>query len=175
MKQLKNYKSNSGFSLIELLVAIVVFGLLGIIASQTLFTLLQGASKTEVVKEVKQNGDYALSVMEIKIRGGTVASTCNGTSATSLTITNPDQTTNVFSCFNHEQVNKIRQNDGNYLTNTSVSLPSCTTTDIAFTCTDTNGVKSILIKFNLRQAQTNPAAAAASTQTFQTQVTLRNK
>ncbi len=168
----------SGFTLIEILVTIILFGILGTIATQSLFSLLRGASKSEAVKEVKQNGDYALSFMEIKIRNGTIDDVnCTGVT-TSLTINNPNSSpapTTTFDCFTDGSVNRLRQDSSDYLTNTSVTLDDCSNTNISFICADTNGVKNVLIKFTLRRMGDSLGEAESAAQTFQTQVTLRNK
>ena len=173
--------NKSGFSLIEILVVIVILGVLGTVATQSLFSLLRGAAKTEVVKEVKQNGDYALSVMEVKLRNSTITdSDCTAavSGATSLTLTDPGFPAFSFRCVVDGSTNRISQfisGQDQYLTNTSVTLPTCMTTDISFTCINTAGVKNILIKFTLTQAQAGAQGAESASQVFQTQVTLRNK
>jgi len=53
-----------GFTLIEMMVAISILGIVAVIVSGFLLTTLNGSGKAEVNKEVRQNGSYALSVME---------------------------------------------------------------------------------------------------------------
>lgn len=181
-----NLQHKLGFTLMEIMVTIVILGGLGVVASSSLFSLLRGASKTELVKEIKQNGDYALSVMEIKIRNAhDIVSTCDGSAATSLTIINQDidRTQTEFACNN----GRISQRDlgapgaspsptTEYLTNSSVAIPACTTANFSFTCATSTvtGSKNVIFKFTLTQNATVGPAEAVS-QTFQIQVTLRNK
>lgn len=177
--------SQFGFTLIEILLTVLLFGTLGTIATYTLSSLLRGASKTEFVKEVKQNGDYALSVMEVKLRNaGDISSTCTGVSSTSVQIDNPDTTTRtIFSCVTNSGTRRIQEEvqdltgttlSTNYLTNTSISTPnSCA--DVSFTCSQSaaTGKKNIAVSFTLTQSGVLSEAERVL-QTFQLQVSLRN-
>ena len=170
----------------EIMVTIVILGGIGVVATSSLFSLLRGASKTEYLKEVKQNGDYALSVMEIKIRNAQdIASVCLGVPATNIIIVNQDgnRTQTEFTCDNGSimvrDVGALLPSPSPqvaYLTNNSVKLTACDTTNISFNCTQSSvtGLKSVMVKFTISQTTALPAAESTS-QTFQTQVTLRNK
>ncbi len=171
----------------ELLIVVVIFGIMGLIASNSLFSLLRGASKAEVVKEVKQNGDYALSVMELKIRNSLIVESvtpCDSTPRTSLTILNPDNTQTQFACVYESatSLKRLQQIDTatNYLTNSLVTVRTattpnaCETSQVSFNCTTLpSGYNTVLINFTLTQAAVSPNAAESASQTFQTQVTLR--
>lgn len=167
----------SGFTLIELLVVVAIFGVIGTIATVTLFSLLRGASKTEIIKEVKQNGDYALSVMETKIRNSTIDDVnCIGM-ANNLIIKNNDGTYTTYDCVADGAINRLRSTTSGisgYLTNSQVSLADCNTTNISFTCTNLNANKTVSIMFTLKEAGSTTDVANKSSATFQTQIALRN-
>lgn len=174
-------KVNDGFTLMEVLVTILIIGTLGVVASSILFSLLRGAAKTETLKEVKQNGDYALSVMEVKIRNARSVvspSPCTGAQLTSVTILNPDATQSTFQCTNgriEEAIVGGASPVTRQLTSTSVAIPTCDVANISFTCSSspTTGKNAVLIKFTLKQASAVTTAEGASV-SFETQVTLRN-
>ena len=170
----------------ELLIVVVIFGITGLTATTTLFSLLRGASKTEVVKDVKQNGDYTITIMEQKIRNAIDIGTttpCDGTARTSLEIVNADNSHTIYSCETVGSINKVQERtelatnpspSPNYMTTTSVTLPSCTTAHILFTCTPTTNSKLVSIQFTLVQSATAPNSAETASETFVTQVGLRN-
>lgn len=59
-----NYFFSRGFSLIEMIVVISILGVVMVIASSFLLISLMASSKAEITKEVRQNGNQALSVIE---------------------------------------------------------------------------------------------------------------
>lgn len=94
-------KLTRGFSLVEILVAVSVLGIFSVAVSQVFFTILRTQSRTEIIQDVKQSGDYAFSVMETAIRNAKVVSfpPCDDSdSASNIHITNPDDSETIFSC-----------------------------------------------------------------------------
>lgn len=65
---MKNFKIVFGFSLIEMLVTIFVFSILGIVTTQILALSLRGSKKSESIGEVRSNIEYAVSTMERLLR-----------------------------------------------------------------------------------------------------------
>lgn len=64
--KIKNYRV--GYSLIELLVVITLIGILGTVSSEVFILGIKLQQKSEIIKEVKQNGDYVNSVLDANIR-----------------------------------------------------------------------------------------------------------
>lgn len=147
-----------GFTLIEVLVVIFLLGVVLVIGVNLFFSILKGASKAEITKEVKQNGDYAIAVMERMIRNAQDAS-CNG----GVTITNLDGRTTRFFC----ESSRIASNSGNYLTSGNVTATGC-----SFTC-EYSTPEVVTISFTLSQKGTPARVEERATQDFQTTVSLR--
>lgn len=90
----------AGFTLIEILVSVTLIGIIGAISSQVFISGFKSQYKSEIIKEVKQNGDYALSVIERMVRNAADFSPdqlCNQDEST-LSIVNPDGYTTIFNC-----------------------------------------------------------------------------
>lgn len=83
--------------MIELLVVVGIVGIVGTMVANLFLSNLRTAAKTKALVEIKQNGDYALSVMERMIRNSREITPCPA-SETSLTILNPDGQTTIFDC-----------------------------------------------------------------------------
>jgi len=66
-----------GFSLIEMLIVISSLGLFVLIGSNLLFGTFSGGGKSEVSKEVRQNGEYALKTIEESIKNAYSLESCD--------------------------------------------------------------------------------------------------
>src|SRR6266404_3077009 len=102
-------KNNEGFSLIELLVVVIVFAIIGVVASETIILTLRGTSKADATTKVRNNLDFAVGAMERQIRGAQKidsSTTCNNTAQNSLAIVDQDDNKVTFSCVG-ENVNHL--------------------------------------------------------------------
>lgn len=162
-------KRQGGFTLIELLVIVLLFGLLGAVSSNSLFGLLKGASRAENIKEIKQSGDYIVSLLQQKIRfANSITSTCNGSFVSTLDILNRDNSTTTFAC----TAGEIVMNDGTAATLTS-SLVSVTTSSCAiFSCTNEAGSYRVSLNMTLAVTATANSTDPVS-ETYTTLVTIR--
>lgn len=60
-------RKRGGFSLVEILIVISLFVVVSLIVGQALFSTIKGSIKSDLTIKVRQNGNYALSVMERKL------------------------------------------------------------------------------------------------------------
>lgn len=63
-----HFSSSKGFTLIELVATMGILLIVSIIVGNVYFTALRGASKTDTLSTVRQNGEVALSIMTKAIR-----------------------------------------------------------------------------------------------------------
>lgn len=153
-----------GFTIIELLVALVVFVILAAFATQSIANILQTRTKAEVTKAVRQEADYAVSVLERHLRG---ARSLSCTTLTSVTYVDPEGRPGSFSCPNLGASNAHIASGSARLTTTDVLLTSCT-----FTCPTPSQVD---FSFSLHQAKTTTEVPETSSISISSTVTLRNK
>jgi prepilin-type N-terminal cleavage/methylation domain-containing protein len=162
----------NGFTLIEMIVVVGILGIIAVVGSGTFFSILRGSTKTKTLQTVKQNGDYAISVMERMIRNARVLINPTADSTvSSITIKNPDGGTTTFSCGGNPATiasngasllsNEVKVNDCNNIFNVSVGQP---------------GIKPPVVKINF---SLSPVASLGRSEeraevNFQTTVTLRN-
>lgn len=164
----RKQKTEKGFTLIEVLMIVFILGIVVVMGGSLFFSILKGASKSEIVKEAKQNGDYALEVMERTIRNAKEITDC--TTPSSITLKNSDGTATTFSCLAEDGVNKINSGTGR-LTGKNVTLENpCS---LSFNCQATTP-PIVAISFILSQAGSSPRPEEKAKVTFQTTVSLRN-
>lgn len=186
MKKTFRINVSDGFTLLETLVAISIAATVGVLITQVFFTTVKSNTKTEILKEVKQNGDFALAIMERMIRNAySVVSTCTAgtTTSDSIQIRNPDGTTTTFGCAFDSSVARIASTSGTgvttYLTSNGVTLggTSCAAADnsLEFTCTRIADFSSrIGISFTLNQKGAAASQQESASVTFQATVSPRN-
>ena len=155
-----------GFTLIEILVVIGLLAIIVVVGSTSFFNLLKGSTKTRVASLVKQNGDYALTVMGRMIRNGKVIECELGMSK--IEIENPDGGETEFSC----EEDKISSNSASLISNqVKVANGNC-----SFDCQRTSVFEPdvVTINFTLSQAQTDVRPEEEVSIVFKTTVVLRN-
>ncbi len=161
----KTKQRQSGFTLIEMIVVVSILGLIAVITSGFLLVSLTATSKAEVVKEVRQNGNYALSVMEGMILNSRGVG-CSSPDRISVTDANGNLTT--FRC----QDNKISSVSAQtvYLTSPNVTVSNC-----QFTCGDNPGLPiKVHLKFTVQKGGGDARPAEKASLDFETEVMPRN-
>ena len=157
-------KKTSGFTMIEILIFIsILIVILGISFSFILITF-GNASKSEALKEVKQNGNFALSSMEKFIISAKEVE-CS-VDRQSLDVTMLDGTYTTFSCTS----GKIAS-DSAVLTNDKVNISDC-----SFVCTIEPGLPAqVEINFTLSTVGSLLRANENSSLNFNTKLVVRNQ
>lgn len=169
---------NSGFTLVELLVVITLVGLIGAIISQSFILGIRSQSKSEIVKEVKQNGDYALSVIDEMVRNATDITLFCNTSTDQLSIVNQDGGTTTFDCSSDKEIASISGAAPTPfpITNDRVIVTNC---NFRIVCpTPPLSPKYVFISFTVKQAavpnQPTPLPENRASIEYQTTISLRN-
>ncbi len=173
--------SGAGFSLIELLIVMTLIGIIGVIISQVFIMGFKIQAKSEIVKEIKQNGDFALSVMENMVRNSADINSgqCN-ISSNILTIINQDGYSTSFDCSEGAKIASISSYSGLYptivtpLTNNKVFISNCS---FVIVCpTPPINPKYVFMSYTVNQsgADVTPTPGAYSSLEYQSTVSLRN-
>jgi prepilin-type N-terminal cleavage/methylation domain-containing protein len=164
MFQIKKLKENKGYSLMEMIVVISMLGLVGVIVSGFLLSTMKANSKAEITKEVRQNGDYALSVMQGMILNSLSVSCPN---STTIRVTDLNNQLIDFVCNTAE--GKISSNSAS-LTGSNVAVKSC-----SFSCTSSPGKPTrVVINFSIGNKGTGLRPEEKSTINFKSEVVTRN-
>lgn len=174
-----------GFTLIELIIAVAIIAGLGTVLAQSLFTTTRSSTKVERLTDVKQNGEYALAVMERMIRNArSLTASCSGggtVPASSAAIENRDGYTTTFQCMLDGSVTRIASVSAfgaQYLTSSSVTLggATCDADSLVFYCTSIADVpKSLKVTFQLLQKGTPVDQFEKASTVFQTNIGIRSQ
>ncbi len=183
----KIVRQSGGFTLLETLVAISAIATVGILITQVFFTTTRSNTKAELLKDVKQNGDYAMEIMSRTIRNSVaVISDCaaTGTALDALELENFDGNNTQFSCFFDGKETRIASTSATtgsseYLTSSNVTLGGASCDDTAntlkFTCTSyADQPPKITIQFQLAQSTIASGQFEQANISFQTTVSPRN-
>lgn len=171
----------AGFTFIEMIVAISILGVVALIGTGFLLTSLSSSGKAEINKEVRQNGNFALSTME-----GLIISSKNVACPTPPTA-NAGKEIDVTD-INGQLTQFICEDSADYRissVSSTFSPPTTTTyiltadnvaiTDCNFTCTTIIGNPTTVgIGFSVSQVGSSGRPNEKSSMGFQTQVSTRN-
>ena len=96
-------KHNLGYTLIELMIVIGILGVVSVIAVSFLITSLVSTSKSEALKETRQNGEYALGVIKgMMVSSKKITSLCPEIAISpapqSISFIASDGSANTFAC-----------------------------------------------------------------------------
>ncbi len=175
----KIYTISRGFTLVELLVVMVVFSLVGAITGAILVNSLRTSNKANSLTVLKQNGDYVIEQTEKLLREARVLKSpfpcglpSQPTQQASIALVNSDGLEIDLACMG----NTIASNGASLLDTTAVVIPpgSCT-----FTCSQQSNsdFPIISLQFSLISNTSSPFSeqtASASAIPFFTSVVMRN-
>ena len=173
----------TGFTLLEMVVSVAIVALMATVLSQVFISTLRTNTKTEILKDMKQNGELALENMVRMIQNAQdITSTCEsvGTSSRSITILNPDGKETNIGCFVDGSITRLASTSAEgteYLTSSNVTAggTTCEASSVIFLCKGGAGVSpSITISFQLAQSGTAVGVFEQSSESFQTSANMRN-
>lgn len=166
-------KHNYGFTLVEIIVVLGIFAVISAMVPMIFSLILKSTNKSYLSGIVRQEGGYALSVMESLIRNAEDVSGSCQTGMTSLTILDSVGKENEFTCVDAGLGEGYIASNSARLTTTKVKLSDC-----SFNCEilGENSPKKIGIDFTLSQTAEGVLAPEDSfSMTFQSVVSIRNR
>lgn len=175
--------NKKGFTLLEMVVSISIVALVAVVLSQIFIVTLRTNAKTEISKDMKQNGELALESMVRMIqRAKSIATTCasSGTTVQSLTIVNNDDGETTYGCVADGTAMRLASSSASatkYLTSSNVTLggTTCSESTLEFVCYGAAGLPgSVTISFQLSHSGMSFVSFEQSSESFQTTATMRN-
>ena len=170
---------HSGFTLIEILVAVSIISLVFVSATQIFAFTLRSNQKARAIMDTKQTGDNALAIVSNAIRtASAITSDCATVPAASINLTATNGNLITFTClatnFTMTTINKDLTTESSILIDGSADNLVITEPNNCFTCYETSGSTPpiVQISYTLQKAGANPASGIQLF--FSTSVSLRN-
>lgn len=165
-----------GFTLVETMITITLLAVAVVLGNRLFFSVLKGTNKSDQLTLVKQNGDYALSVMSRMIRNARLIENCT---SDTIEIENPDEAANpanTWTKFIFDSSNKYIASESSSLlgANARITDTGVELTAGSFTCTlgSNDEPSQVTINFTLEAPGLRPEEKASAN--FQTTVEMRN-
>ena len=149
-----------GFSLVEMLVVICIFGILGIITTQIITLSVRSSGKSESIVKVREDLNHVMGVMERELRNASDVN-CSEDSHT-INYLNAANSWASFSCAGSAG-NMYVASASAQITGNDINITNC-----SFACNPP------LVTINLTAQNTNKTGVEAATVDISTQIDLRN-
>lgn len=167
---IKNNNNNNqkGVSLIEILVVLTVFAVLGVLSTRVILLSLQGSKKGDSQIKVRENLDYAVSVIERQLRNASNITPCPNIDTTLITYVDYNDTQTTFSCEDIGEEGYIASGSAR-LTGEDVAVTSC-----SFVCTPATGTNPPNISIDVAGVDaSSQGAKEGGSVTITTEINLR--
>lgn len=161
----KKAQNQSGYSLLEVLVVLVIFSLLAVISSTAILLAIRGARKSDASARVRENLDFTIATIERQVRNATSITNCG---PDSVDFEDTDYNPASFSCQNIGQADGYVASGSARLTANGVTVTAC-----SFTCTGEQGSNPPSVSVDLTAKDRNISGAEGATFSVNTRVVLR--
>ncbi len=158
-----------GLSLLEILIVITIFSVLGILITQSVMLTLGGSRKSESIIKVRENLDYSLNIIERQIRSASSVSPCPNSDTSTINYIDQNGKASWFSCVNTGLADSYIASGAAHLTGSAVKIISC-----AFTCVTNTLSNPDLVKVDLTVREGSATGVQSANVSASTQIYLRN-
>lgn len=162
-----------GLSLLEILVVISIFAVLGILVTRSVLLTLGGGKKSETLIKVRENLNYSTGVIERQLRNAGSVTDCTNSDTSAINYVDQSGKTTKFFCVNvgvPGTVGFIASDSATTkLTNNDVKITSC-----SFTCALSTAGTPSSVTVNLQATDATAVGVDNTVVSTSTQIFLRN-
>lgn len=163
------FKMQKGMSLLEILVVVTIFAVLGVLVTRSVLLTLQGSRKTEALVKTRENLNFAMNVMERQIRNANAITECPNADPSILNYTDADGNSSSFTCTNISTQNGYIASGSASLTNDSINVLSC-----QFSCTPGTSINPPSVTITVSATDKTASGIQNSTVSVSNKIYLRN-
>lgn len=163
------WKIQQGMSLLEILVVVAIFAILGIITTQAVILTIGGSKKSESLVKVRENISYSMGVVERQIRNADSVTECPNPDSAILNYADADGSATSFTCTNIGSADGYLASGSARLTSAEVNITSC-----LFSCTPGTSTNPSSVSVTLEAQDKNSTGVQSSKVSNSTQIYLRN-
>ncbi len=161
-------KINSGVSLLEILIVVGIFAILGILSTRALSLSLSGSKKSSSTLLVRENAEYALAIIERQMRNAESVDPCPNSNTSTLIYKDEQGAATSFSCVAIGEAGYLASGSAR-LTSDEVAITAC-----SFVCSPGVADTPPAVTINLVAKDVKAALAKEGGQvTLSTQILLR--
>jgi prepilin-type N-terminal cleavage/methylation domain-containing protein len=166
---MNKFTNEKGMSLLEVLVVITIFAVLGVLITQSIVLTLQGSQKSESMVRARENLDYSLNIIERQIRNANTIASCPNPDTSVISYLDQGGNPASFSCVN-------TGSDGSYIASGSARLTSSAVkiVECSFTCSLGGESNPSVVKVELTVKDASASGIRSANVSASTQIYLRN-
>lgn len=161
-------KRESGLSLLEILVVITIFAVIGILITRSIVLTLGGTKKSQSLIKVRENLDYATGVIERQIRNANSIPACPNPDSNILNYIDQNGGAGSFACVGIGGSDSYIASGSGRLTSNAVQITHC-----SFVCTAATGANPPSVNIDLTAQAAGITGIQNSVVTTNTQIFLR--
>lgn len=161
-------KKIKGMSLIEILIVVAIFAILGVIVTRSVLLTLRGSKKSESTLKVRENINYSLAVIERQLRNADFVTPCPNGNPNRIDYTDEYGNNTNFSCVTSGSDVYVASASAR-LTNDETVITSC-----SFVCeAPSGGNNTSSVTVNLSGRDKNAVGIEGASVTATTKIFLR--
>ena len=158
-----------GISLLEILVVVTIFAVLGIITTRAVLLTIQGSKKSESLVKVRENLDYSMGVVERNLRNANSVTECPLTDPKIINYIDQSGSSSSFSCINIGSTDSYIASGSARLTSDAVEITVC-----SFSCNPGTSANPPVVNVTLEAKDANAVGVQGATVSTSTQIYLRS-
>ena len=160
-------KHEIGMSLVEILIVVAVFAVLGVLTAQSVMITLRGSRKSEAQIKVRENVNYAFSIIERQLRSADEITACPNPNPLTISYKTLEGQISTFTCTVGAS-GYIASGSGR-LTSTDVAVDRCT-----ISCQKGNENLPAKVSVAVTAHETNTSGIETGVVSMQTEIVTRN-